>query len=310
MPKYSIVIPVYRNEESIPELFDSLEKFSHELSGELEIIFVNDGSPDLTAFVIQQRARVSDLQVFLIHHTRNFGSFSAIRTGIKISTGDYIAVISADMQEPPNLLLTFFERLENEEIDIIFGVRKERFDPIFSRILSGIYWKLYRTFVNPELPKNGVDVFACRGEVAGVVKSFHEVNTSLVGLLFWVGFKREFQEYERLPRIHGRSAWTFRKKLRYMNDSIFAFSNFPIRLIGILGIFGSLLSFILSLLVTFVYLQGNITVPGYVPIVLSILFGNSTILLSVGIIGSYLWRTYHNSQNRPYAITYSQIERY
>lgn len=307
--KYSIIVPVYKNEHSINALFDSLEKVKLQLIGEVEIIFVNDSSPDSSHLQILKRSQSSDLTIKLIHHSRNFGSFSAIRTGFHHVSGEFIGVISADLQEPPDLLVSFFERLENNPIDIVFGSRTSRNDPYMSRIFSAMYWWCYRKFINKEIPKNGVDVFACKKKVVLTINELKELNTSLIGMLFWIGFNRDFQEYERLVRQHGKSAWTLRKKIQYMSNSVFAFSDLPIRIIRTLGLLGSSISTLLGAFLLAASFAGKIDVPGYVPIMLVVLFGNSAVLIGVGILGSYLWRTFENTQGRPYAISYSNNEK-
>jgi glycosyltransferase involved in cell wall biosynthesis len=303
--KYSIVIPVYKSESSIEPLFDALEKVQAQLDKTVEVVFVNDASPDSVALRILKRSQGSKLEVKLIHHSRNFGSFSSIRTGFRYTSADFVGVISADLQEPPGLLLSFFEQLENTSVDIVFGSRTSRTDPILSRIFSSVYWFFYKKFINKEIPKNGVDVFACKKSVVDVINQFNETNTSLVGMLFWVGFNREFQKYERLERQHGKSAWTFKKKMEYMSNSVFAFSDLPIRIIRTLGVLGGLISLALGGFLLISSLTGRIQVPGYAPIMLAILFGNSAILIGLGILGSYLWRTHENSQARPFAISFS-----
>jgi glycosyltransferase involved in cell wall biosynthesis len=303
-PKYSVVIPVYKNENTVGELFDTLEMISVELGEPVQVVFVDDGSPDNAKIHILQRAQKTNLEVRLISHTRNFGSFPAIRTGLQNATGDFIGVVSADLQEPPALLISFFKKLEDESLDIVFGSRASRSDPLINQSLSKVYWTLYRLVLNREIPNNGVDIFACRREVANVVNGLKENNTSLIGLLFWVGFKKGFQEYDRLPRREGKSSWTFKNKFKYMADSVFSFSDLPIRIIRFLGFFGTLLSLSIGFFLLFASLRGNIEVPGYAPIMLAILFSNSAVLVALGILGSYLWRTFQNTQMRPSSISY------
>jgi glycosyltransferase involved in cell wall biosynthesis len=301
--KYSIIIPVYRNEQSIIPLFEALEQVNRALNGKVQIVFINDASPDSSALQIIRRKLDSNLNVKLVHHSRNFGSFSAIRTGFNHASGDFIGVISADLQEPPSLLIEFFKRLEDDSIDIVFGTRTSRNDPFLSRFLSNLYWSLYRKLINNEVPKNGVDVFACKRKIATVINQLNETNTSLIGMLFWIGFKKDFFQYERLKRPYGKSAWTLRRKLQYMSNSVYAFSDLPIRIIRTIGVLGSFVSVSLGTFLLLASLTGKIEVPGYAPTMLAILFGNSAILVGLGIIGSYLWRTYENTQKRPYAIS-------
>jgi hypothetical protein len=221
------------------------------------------------------------------------------------SMADFTGVISADLQEPPSLLLSFFRRLEASGADIVFGTRTMRSDPIFSRIASKLYWFLYRKLINNDIPKNGIDVFACKRSVIGAINEMRELNSSLIGMLFWVGFRRKFQPYERMPRLYGKSSWTLRRKFSFMSDSVFAFSDYPIRFVRVLGFGGFLCALTISVVLLSASLAGEVNVPSYVPIMLAILFGNSSVLISLGVLGSYLWRTFQNTQMRPFSIIHT-----
>ena len=150
--KYSVIIPIYNNEETIELLFKELESVSSVLNHDFEIVFINDSSPDASVLRILECKNTSNLKVRIISHSRNFGSFSAVRTGLMHSKADFTGVISADLQEPPSLLLSFFRRLEASGADIVFGTRTMRSDPIFSRIASKLYWFLYRKLINNDIP--------------------------------------------------------------------------------------------------------------------------------------------------------------
>jgi glycosyltransferase involved in cell wall biosynthesis len=306
-PIYSVVIPVYKNAESIPQLFSSLESSLAKLCSFTEVIFINDGSPDDSNGIILSRARTSPLQIRIVQHSRNFGSFSAIRTGLEYARGDYVGVISADLQEPTNLLINFFSELTNGNVDIVFGTRSVRNDPFISKLFSSTYWKAYRKFINKEIPESGVDVFACTRNVVNILKTLKESNSSLIGMLFWVGFRRTFIKYDRLQRKEGKSSWSFQKKLRYMSDSVFAFSDLPIRAIRFVGFVGVSFTSLFGTYLIYGAVDNKISVPGYVPIMLAILFGNSALLIALGILGSYIWRAYANSQMRPFSITSAEI---
>ena len=306
-PIYTVVIPVYKNAESILQLISSLESSLAKLCSFTEVIFVNDGSPDDSSGIILSRARSSPLEIRIVQHSRNFGSFSAIRTGLEYARGDYVGVISADLQEPTNLLIDFFSALSNGDVDIVFGIRNVRNDPLISKIFSSAYWKTYRKFINREIPKSGVDVFACNRSVVNVLKTLRESNSSLIGMLFWVGFRRTFIKYDRLQRQQGKSSWSFQKKLRYMSDSVFAFSDLPIRAIRFVGFVGVSFTILFGSYLIYAAVDNRISVPGYAPIMLAILFGNSALLIALGILGSYIWRAYANSQMRPFSITSAEI---
>ena len=299
---YSVVIPVYKNQKSIGDLFTALENSFLSDSLKVEVIFVLDGSPDNSESLIRQLAKSSALEIKIIRHSRNFGSFAAIRTGLLHAKGEFVGVMAADLQEEPKTLIQLFNDLDLKNADIAFGVRVQREDPFISTLASNVYWKFYRHYINPEIPKGGVDIFACRNEVAAQINSMKEVNSSLIGLLFWVGYKRIFVEYNRQPRKHGRSAWTFSKKMKYMSDSIFSFSDLPIRLVRALGVIGFTFSIVFGSFLILASLAGKITVPGYAPLMLAIILGNSSVLIALSVLGSYLWRVYENSQMRPASI--------
>jgi glycosyltransferase involved in cell wall biosynthesis len=305
---FSVIIPIFKNQESINDLFRELESAFADVVSELEIIFVIDGSPDESEIMIRKLSQSSILDIKLIAHSRNFGSFAAIRTGLISAKGKLVGVMSADLQEDPRTLINLFKELSTKNADVAFGVRAQRNDPLISTLSSNLYWSAYRRFINSEIPKGGVDIFVCRNSVAAQINSMKEVNSSLVGLLFWVGFKRVFVEYDRNPRKYGRSAWTIKKKFKYMADSIFSFSDLPIKLVRILGLTGFFFSILFGGFLILASLAGKISVPGYAPLMLAIILGNSSILIALSLLGSYLWRIYENSQMRPVSILTTREE--
>jgi glycosyltransferase involved in cell wall biosynthesis len=305
---YSLVIPVYRNEGSLPELLLALEGVSEKLAHPLEVVFVVDGSPDRCAELLQSQLPSRRFRSQLVLHSRNFGSFAAIRTGLAEARGPYFAVLAADLQEPPELALEFFRALEDEPVDVVIGTRAARSDPLLSRWSSQVFWLAYRKLVQPEMPPGGVDVFACNRTVRDHLLALGESNSTLVGLLFWLGFRRKLVPYERLPRRHGASGWTLARKLRYLTDSVFAFSDLPIRLLVVAGIVGLAFSVGFSLLVLVARFSGLIPIPGYAGTVLIITFFAALNSFGLGILGGYLWRAFENTKGRPHAIVRARTE--
>ena len=299
---HSVVIPVYQNSESIDQLFESLLELADSIDGYLETVFVVDGSPDDSALKLFARFPNSQLSLQILQLSRNFGAFSAIRVGLEVAQGSYIAVIAADLQEPPELLRNFFDKLENGSCDIVIGRRTSRHDALITSFLARTYWRFYTKVINRDIPIGGVDVFACNKAVAKQLTKLSESNTSLVGLLFWVGFRREFVNYARLARQHGKSGWTIKKKFKYLTDSIFAFTDLPIVLLQLLGILGIVISTVLGVIVLIGSINGSIVAPGYATLMIVVLASTSAILLGLGVVGSYAWRAYENGKNRPNAI--------
>lgn len=305
--KFSVVIPVYKNEASIPRLLQTLSTMNHELKGAMEAVFVVDGSPDHSFALLRAALDGLDFPAQLLAHSRNFGSFPAIRTGLIASRGEYFGVMAADLQEPPDLLIAFFKALEADECDVAIGTRTGRNDHLMSRMASGIFWGLYRRLVVHDMPEGGVDVFGCNRAFRDQLLKLEESRSSLIALIFWLGFRRKLVGYERLERQEGKSSWTLRKKVDYMMDSIFAFTDYPIRLLIRIGIVGCVLSAMLGVLVFTGHLAGRITVPGYAATMLVVLFFGMLNLLGLGLVGTYAWRGYENSKQRPLAVVAKRV---
>jgi len=301
-PRYSLVIPVYRNSGSIDDLLEACIGLDEALQKRLEVVFVVDGSPDDCYAQLHAKLPQSGIRAQLILLTRNFGSFAAIREGMQHTRGEYIAVMAADLQEPPELVINFFERLEQGGCDVVFGVREAREDPLGSRVFASIFWWIYRRFVQRDVPVGGVDVFGISRALQSRVIGFSEANSSLLGLLFWIGGRREFVSYRRRERTHGKSAWTFQKKFTYLLDSVFAFTDAPIRLLLASGLVGMALTAVFSVAVLAAKVSGQVAVPGYAGTMLAVLFFGGLNALGLGLVGNYAWRAYDNTKQRPLSI--------
>jgi polyisoprenyl-phosphate glycosyltransferase len=214
--------------------------------------------------------------------------------------------MAADLQEPPSLILEFFKVLTSESVDVTIGLRRKRKDPFFSRLASRIFWGLYHTLVQKEMPLGGVDVFGCNIEFRDQLLKLGESNTSQTGLLLWLGFRKKLIPYNRLERRHGRSAWSLNRKFRYMMNSIFSFTDLPITLLVILGIIGLIFFVSLSIIVLIAKITGKMQIPGYTATVLTISFFAALNCLGLGVIGSYVWRTFENTKRRPQSIIMSK----
>jgi len=307
-PSRSLVIPVYLNEGNIPPLLTALTDLHRALDGDLEVVFVVDGSPDASGEVLARAQASMPFPARIIFHSRNFGSFTAVRTGLEHASGRTFAVMAADLQEPPELIARFFAALDKDECDIVFGQRMKRNDAPVRDALSRTFWWLYRKLVISGVPRGGVDIFACNDAARRELLAIEEPNSSLIAQLFWIGFRRSFVTYERRPREIGTSAWGVGRRLRYMMDSIFSFTDLPIILVLWVGVIGVLISLIFGIGVAVARLTGQITEPGYTTLALLITFFGSAILAVQGIIGSYLWRTFENTKRRPLRIVARILE--
>ena len=305
MLKCSLVVPVYGNEGSIPELVETVARLNVALDHSLEAVFVVDGSPDRSYALLRDALPRSGFASQLLLLSRNFGSFAAIRAGLAASRGEHVAIMAADLQEPESLILEFFSKLSRGDCDVVLGVRSGRSDPLGTRIAAGLFWGAYRRFVQRDIPQGGVDVFACNRAFRNHLLALDEAHTSLVGQVIWLGFRRQHVTYARLPRRHGRSAWTWARKIAYLTDSLFSFSDLPIRALTWAGIAGLVLSTLLAIVVVVARMSGEIPIPGYAATVLTIVFFASLNSFGLGIIGGYTWRAYENVKGRPSSIVMS-----
>jgi len=293
----AVVVPVYGNEASLPDLLDQMSAL-HGRYPDFQGIFVVDGSPDNSYALLRMSLPARPFRSTLVSLSRNFGAHAAIRAGMAAADAQSIAILAADLQQPVSSIDQFFDALD-AGADIVIGERASRDDRWTSRVASNLFWSLYRRFVDRRIPKGGVDSFACTRQVRDVLIALPEASVNLIGLLFWIGYRRATVMYPRQARRSGRSGWTLARRLRYAFDTTFAFSDLPITVMltgGVLGI-GAAVTFGAILLVA--RLTNSVDVPGYTAIMLAVLFSFSTLLLGLGIIGGYVWRISENTKGRP-----------
>jgi glycosyltransferase involved in cell wall biosynthesis len=301
-PECALIVPVYRNEQNIDALVARLHALNCAIPGGIEAVCVVDGSPDASYTRLTELLPGAAFRSRVLLLSRNFGSFAAIRAGFAAVDSLYYAVMAADLQEPAELVEGFFASLRGEPVDLVLGTRTTREDRFLDRLAAQAFWGVYRRFVQRELPRGGIDVFGCNRSFRDQLLKLAESNSSLVGQLIWLGFRRKLIPYRREPRAAGKSAWTFRRKLNYLMDSAFAFSDLPIRMFIFLGCLGLLTAIGFGLAVLIARLAGYFDVPGYAATVITILFFSGLNLFGLGIIGSYVWRAYENTKSRPLAV--------
>lgn len=297
--RMSLVIPVYKNEENIAALVEALDQLSSALQDRLEVVFVVDGSPDRSFELLSSLLPRARFPSQLASLSRNFGSFAAIRAGLAMARGDNCAVMAADLQEPPELIHQFDEMLRSGQWDVVVGTRAAREDPLGKRLSSALFWSTYRRLVQKEMPSGGIDCFGCNSRFKEHLLQLPEQNSTLVGLVIWMGYRRAEVPYVRRARQAGKSAWSLRKRVRYLLDSVFSFSDLPIRMLTIFGTLGMAISAALGIFVFICRLTGKINVPGYAGVVLAVTFFGGLNALGLGIIGEYTWRILENTRRRP-----------
>lgn len=276
-----------------------LEELNISMSGDLEAVLVVDGSPDHSLDLLAAALPKTNFTSQLLVLSRNFGSYNAISAGLASARGSLFATMAADLQEPPQLIIDIRRKLETGHYDVVVGTREGRDDPVVSSFLANTFWKLYKLLIQRDIPSGGVDLFGCNEEFRQHLLSLRERNTMLVGLIFWLGFRRGEVVYRRRPRLHGKSAWSFSRKFRYLLDSTFAFTDLPVRLLSLIGLLGITLAVILAAVTLFVKWTGRVPVPGYSATVMLIMFFGGLNSLGLGLIGEYVWRTFENTKGRP-----------
>jgi len=296
---FSVIVPVYVNEAFVSDLLARLERLHGRLPGGVEAVIVIDGSSDRSMERLAEALPRMPFPSQLLLLSRNFGSFSAIQAGLQHARGEHFTVMSADLQEPEELVVSFHAQLAADECDVVVGRREGRADRLVSRLLATLFWQAYRRLVQPEIPTGGIDIFGCNRVFRDHLLALRESHSSLVGLMYWLGFRRHEVPYRRLPREHGRSAWSLRRRVHYMLDSVFAFSYLPIRLMELTGVLGLLLGIVLSIVVVYTRLRNGVVVPGYTATVLTVVFFGALNALGIGVLGEYIARIYAETKRRP-----------
>jgi dTDP-4-amino-4,6-dideoxygalactose transaminase/glycosyltransferase involved in cell wall biosynthesis len=304
--KLGIVIPVYGNEKSLNELHQRISQAFLESDIELTIFFVNDRSPDNSQQVLEELA-AKDPRVRVLLLSKNHGSFVAITAGLNYAKDqDAVAILSADLQDPPEIIPEMVAKWR-EGYPVVLGVRRRRADSLVTKFFSSVFHKLYRKLIMPDMPEGGFDFCLIDRRVADVVIESSEKNSSLVGLIIWVGFERAYIPYDRAERQHGKSMWSFRKKVRYALNSIIAFSSLPLRLSAFVGIVLALVCFAGIAVTLYNYLSGRIPVSGWASLILAILFVGSFQFLFFAILGEYFWNNLEQTRKRPLFIVDKKI---
>lgn len=296
--KISLVIPVYYNEDNLRPLYkDIKEKIIDTIDYEYEIVLINDGSQDNSYSVMKELAE-KDNNIKIISLSRNFGSHAAILCGLSKCTGDCAIVKAADLQEPTELVLEMVESWKKGN-NVVLAVREGREESKQQTLFANLYYWIVRKTALPSMPKGGFDVYLLDRKVIDVLMALDEKNSALTGQILWSGFKTDKVYYTRLAREIGTSRWTLKKKIRLVSDTLFSFSTLPVKAVSMIGTLSFLASLIWAVLVFIFKIVGMIEVSGWTTLFIFNLFSFGVIMLTLGILGEYLWRTFDASRNRP-----------
>ncbi len=298
MIKLSIIIPVYFNEGNIPYLYEKLKETIFDNKNiDYEIIFVDDGSKD-NSYNELIKLRAKNDKIKLIKLSRNFGSHTAILAGLSNCTGDCATVISADLQDPPTIILEMLEKYK-EGNKVVLAVRTDREESIVQKFFSNSYYKLMKKYAIPNMPEGGFDCFLIDRKVIEVLISMKEKNSTLMGQILWCGFKTDSIYYVRREREIGKSRWTLAKKIKLFIDSFMAFSYTPIKLMSGLGFLISSLGFLYGIYIFLNKIFNDIPIEGWSSLMIVLLLLSGIQMIILGVIGEYLWRSFDESRKRP-----------
>lgn len=296
--KISVVIPVYYNQDNLKPLYrDIQEKLYIHKEYEWELVMVNDGSRD-DSYEIMKELADQDERIKIYSLSRNFGSHAAILCGLSKCSGDCALIKAADMQEPTEMIIEMVASWEKGN-NVVLAVRKEREEKSGQKFFANFYYWLVRKTSLPSMPKGGFDVYLIDRKVINVLLALDERNSALTGQILWSGFKTEKVYYTRLRREIGKSRWTLRKKIRLVTDTLFSFSTLPITLVSSIGALSCIGGAVWALVVVIFRLMGKIDVSGWTTMFIFNLFSFGVTMLTLGILGGYLWRTFDASRNRP-----------
>jgi dolichol-phosphate mannosyltransferase len=306
MPKYSLIIPIYNEEETIRELYRRVSAVMDSLDDSVELILINDGSGD-RSLKLMRELQERDARVCYISFARNFGHQAAVTAGLNFARGQVIVVLDADLQDPPELIPKMIESWQ-AGYHVVYAQRtKRKKESWFKRLTAYVFYRLLQQLADVDIPADTGDFCLMDRQVVDVLNSMPERNRYIRGLRAWIGFRQTAVKFERDPRFAGEVKYTFKKSLALAINSLVSFSKIPLRLSTYLGLFSALIALFMALLVLYWRLQQpESPVTGLATILIAVFFLGSVQLISIGILGEYIGRIYEEVKGRP-AYTIAEI---
>ena len=303
----SIVVPCFNEEESVDIFLKEIKKVLADCN--FEIIFINDGSSDNTLTKIKELAEANS-NVKYVSFSRNFGKESAIYAGLKNASGDLICLMDADLQHPPDMLPTMIEAITTEDYDVVAARRVSRKgESKIKSFFSSLFYKMFNRIADMELVEGATDYRVMTRQVVDSILDLPEYNRFSKGLFQWVGFDTKWIAYENIERVAGETTWSFWGLVEYSIEGLVAFSTMPLSISIVFGIIFSIIAFIYMIFIIAKYLLYSDPVQGFPTIMCAILLLGGIQLISIGILGTYLEKTYFETKNRPiYIVKESNID--
>jgi polyisoprenyl-phosphate glycosyltransferase len=297
-PEYSLVVPIYNEDESISELVHRLELLIDKLDGEAEVILVDDGSTD-GSYELMRSAREKDPRFKLLRLSRNFGHQVAVTAGLDVAAGNAVIVMDADLQDPPEVALELAARWR-DGYDVVYAVREEREgDTPLKRATASLFYRLFRKMSDVDVPLDVGDFRLVDRRALDAFRSMRESNRYVRGMFSWIGFRQVGVPFRRDERFAGETKYPLRKMLKFATDGIVSFSAYPLRLALNLGFVVSAFSFLLGLVFLISKFAGFYSVPGLASIAVFVAFLGGIQLLLIGIMGEYIARIHDEVKGRP-----------
>ena len=309
MSVISIIVPVFNNAASLPDLLERFQALAAKNPNEtFEFVFVDDGSVD-NSFSVLKSLFQKESRIQVVKLSRNFGSNAALLAGLGQTHGDAVAAIAADLQDPPELIHDMLADWRQGH-KVVLAARKSRDDDFLTTFLANTFYVLFRRFAIKTMPRHGFDFFLIDRQVRDLINSIQENNAYLMGLILWLGFSPKVIYYHRQAREkrYGPSMWTISKKIKYFLDSFIAFSYFPVRAATIIGIVLSIAGLIYAVIVTILRLVKSVQPEGWASLMIVVLIVSGVQMLMMGILGEYLWRNLDETRRRPRFIVESVLE--
>lgn len=305
---FSIVVPVYQNAANLDDTITNLLSLEQQIQGyDIDLVFVDDGSTDNSYEILAKYYELNKDKVRIVRLTKNFGQVAAIQAGLKVVRGDCVGFISADLQDPYELFIDMIKKWESG-VKLVIAERENREDSFVQNFVSSVYWKMVNKYAVKNYPAGGYDFCLIDKQIAENVNRIEEKNTHIFVLIFLLGYKYEIIPYTRKERTAGKSQWTLSKKIKLFVDTFVSFSYVPVRLISFTGLVVSLLSFIYALYIMLITIFYGNPYAGWSSIAVLVSFLGGLILLTLGIIGEYLWRILDETRKRPNYVVDSVLQ--
>lgn len=299
MEKISIIVPCYNEEEALPLFYKEVNKVSETMDEEFEFIFVNDGSSDKTLDVMKNLAKL-DTRCKYINFSRNFGKEAAMYAGLELSTGDYVTLMDADLQDPPKLLPKMLKLIKEEGYDSV-GTRRvtRKGEPPIRSFFARMFYKIINKMSKVEMVDGARDYRLMTRQMTDAIINLKEYNRYSKGLFSFVGFNTKWLEYENVQRVAGETKWSFWKLFLYAIDGIVAFTTAPLTIAAIMGLIFCLIAFIMIIVIIIKTLAFGDPTSGWPSLACIIFLVSGVQLFALGIIGQYLSKTYLETKKRP-----------